>query len=1083
MAQLDGATRHILDNRTRTVAGYLKQALARADDFRFVSAYFTIHGYALLADQLERVGRTRFLFGTPSSVEDLDPGEQEPKAFALSEGGLEPRHVLAQKALARRCAAWVKKSTVEVREVRAVSRANFLHGKMYLTTSSHGQAGVVGSSNFTQRGLGEGNQPNLEINLATEDQETVNELREWFDRLWEDDEYTRDVKQQVLAALEHIGNDHAPEAVYYKTLYEIFHQEIAARQAGDDSATTTGFKDSQVWNALYQFQQDGAMSVIDKLRDHNGCILADSVGLGKTYTALAVIKYFELCNERVLVLCPRKLHDNWSLYPASNGHRQNPFPEDRFGYTLLAHTDLSRTSGRSGDVDLANLNWSNYDLLVIDESHNFRNDGSRRYQRLLEDVIRTGKKTRVLMLSATPVNISLVDLRNQIYLMTEGQEKAFQNSLGVGSIRTLMARAQKAFKQWEQQQERDKAQLLDQLGADFLRLLNGVSISRSRRQIKQFYAEEMERIGPFPNRARPINASPHTDINGTLSYQDLAEQIGAFKLAVYQPSAYVVDRKRLAELESRRQTQNFNQKDSERFLVGMMRVNALKRLESSAHALRLTMDRIIDKINKLLDKVERYGQGDESPTHGRIDEEIVPDADEEDEEFVVNRNRSRNLYRLAELDLPRWTDDLKDDRAVLSAVRDRVAAITPERDGKLQDLKQRIRNKVNQPTRNRDGKPNRKLLVFTTFKDTACYLYKNLKPLMQELGIAMAMVSGNETYATDGDNTFNAILTNFAPTARQRSATDANHDIDLLIATDCISEGQNLQDCDTVLNYDIHWNPVRLVQRFGRIDRIGSHNSSVQMVNYWPTDDMEIYLRLQNRVQARMALADLTASGDEDPFSEEDMERDLRFRDAQLLKLRETIPDLDDCDDAPGLADFTLDDFLTQLLRYLERNKTALEAMPPGVYAVTKEDGKAQPGVIFCLRQRNASMDKQHRTASPVHPYYLVYIQSDGVIRYGCGSARNILRTFEAAAAGQTRPITRLCQQFDQETRNGHRMDHYETLLSHCIAQIRQAHHRNQAAGLGRSGDAGFRLARAREAPRGARDFELVTWLVIKETP
>ncbi|OOV35963.1 C-terminal helicase domain-containing protein, partial [Candidatus Synechococcus spongiarum] len=367
----------------------------------------------------------------------------------------------------------------------------------------------------------------------------------------------------------------------------------------------------------------------------------------------------------------------------------------------------------------------------------------------------------------------------------------------------------------------------------------------------------------------------------TLSYQDLAEQIGAFKLAVYQPSDYVVDQERLAELESRRQTQNFNQKDSERFLVGMMRVNALKRLESSAHALRLTMDRIIDKINKLLDKVERYGQGDESPTHGHIDEEIVPDADEEDEEFVVNRNRSRNPYRLAELDLPRWTSDLKDDRTVLSAVRDRVAAITPERDGKLQDLKQRIRNKVNQPTRNRDGKPNRKLLVFTTFKDTACYLYDNLEASTQELGIAMAMVSGGETYATDGDNTFNAILTNFAPTARQRSATDANHDIDLLIATDCISEGQNLQDCDTVLNYDIHWNPVRLVQRFGRIDRIGSHNSSVQMVNYWPTDDMEIYLRLQNRVQARMALADLTASGDEDPFSEEDMERDLRFRDAQ----------------------------------------------------------------------------------------------------------------------------------------------------------------------------------------------------------
>ena len=1084
------ADRRILDNHTSTVVGYLAQALAGADDFCFVSAYFTIHGYGLLADQLESVGRTRFLFGDPGSVGDVDPGAKQPKAFALTEGGLEPRQVLVQKALARRCAAWVQHSTVEIRAVR---RANFLHGKMYLTASPRGRAAVVGSSNFTRRGLGAGNQPNLEINLASEDQETVHELQEWFDRLWTDNQRTGDVKQQVLEALDHLGNDYAPAAVYYKTLYEIFREEMAARQAGDDSATATGLSDSQVWKTLYQFQQDGARSVIDKLKKHNGCILADSVGLGKTYTALAVIKYFELCNDRVLVLCPRKLRENWSLYPASNGHGQNPFPEDRFGYTLLAHTDLSRTSGRCGDVDLANFNWSNYNLVVIDESHNFRNDGGGRYKRLLEEVIRSGAKTRVLMLSATPVNTSLIDLRNQIYLMTEGREQTFQDSLGVGSIRTLMARAQKEFKQWEQDQapgqRRDKAQLLDRLGADFLRLLNGVSISRSRRQIEQFYKEEIDRIGQFPHRAQPINVSPHTDINEELSYQDLAEQIGAFKLAVYQPSAYVVDQQRLEELESKRQAQNFNQKDSERFLVGMMRVNLLKRLESSAHALELTMKRIIEKIDNLLKKIQRYEQGDESLIHELGNGETLPNDDEEDEEFVVNR--SRNPYRLAELDLPRWTADLRCDRAMLSTVRKRVADITPERDGKLQDLKRRICHKVKHPTRNRDGQSNCKLLVFTTFKDTAKYLYDNLQPLMEELGIAMAMVSGDETHAMAGPNNFNAILSNFAPMARQRPPADANHDVDLLIATDCISEGQNLQDCDTVLNYDIHWNPVRLVQRFGRIDRIGSRNPSVQMVNYWPTEDMETYLRLQNRVQARMALADLTASGDEDPFNEEDMAeamaRELRFRDAQLLQLREEVPHLEDLGDAPVLADFTLDDFLTQLLRYLERNKAALEAMPFGVYAVTEnaapEAPKPQPGVIFYLRQRNAATDQQHRPASPLHPHYLVHVQSDRAIRYGCGSVRNILMAFEAAAAGQTQPITRLCQRFDQETQNGRRMEHYETLLNACITQIRQAHHRQQAMGLGRSGDAGFKLPRVSETPRGAGDFELVTWLVIQEAP
>ena len=1069
------ANRHILDNQTATVESYLRQALADADDFRCVSAYFTIHGYGLLADQLETVGRTRFLFGNPASVKELDPGEKEPKTFQLTESGLEPEHVLQQKDLAKRCTRWVSRNTVEI---RAVSRANFLHGKLYLTTSPRGQAAVVGSSNFTRRGLGAGSQPNLEINLATEDEGTLSELQDWFHKLWTDDERTEDVKQKVLDALAHIGKDYAPEEVYYKTLYEIFRKEIEERKARDDSAATTGFKDSQVWNILYQFQQDGAMGVINKLQKHNGCILADSVGLGKTYTALAVIRFFELRNERVLVLCPRKLHDNWSLYPAINNHSQNPFPQDRFGYTLLAHTDLSRTSGRSGSVNLANFNWGNYDLVVIDESHNFRNDGGGRYQRLLEDVIQAGAKTKVLMLSATPVNTSLIDLRNQIYLMTEGRENSFRDSLGVGNIGILMAQAQKKFKRWEQEQgkRRDKAQLLDQLGADFLRLLSGVSISRSRRHVEQFYAEEMKRIGQFPRREQPINIYPHTDRNEELSYQDVAERIGRFKLAMYQPSTYVVDQERLDELESRRKAQNFNQKDSERFLVGMIRVNFLKRLESSAHALRLTMDRTIEKINNLLDKIERYTQGDEA--HARIHAETMPDTDEEDEEFVVNR--SRNPYRLAELDLPRWKADLQDDRDILCMVRDHVAAITPERDGKLQDLKARIRDKVNHPTQNRDGQPNRKLLVFTTFKDTARYLYNNLKPLTEDLGVTMAMVSGDETHATDGANGFNTILTDFAPTARQRSESDSTREIDLLIATDCISEGQNLQDCDTVLNYDIHWNPVRLVQRFGRIDRIGSRNPSVHMVNYWPTEDMEAYLRLQNRVQARMALADLTASGDEDPFSEDDMERDLRFRDAQLLTLLDEIPDLDDLSDAPVLADFTLDDFVAQLLHYLERNKAALEAMPPGVYAVTGDE-KAQPGVIFCLRQRNASTDKQHRPASPLHPYYLVYIQNSGAIRYGCGSARNILMAFEVAAAGKTQPIQEICQRFDLETQNGRQMGHYEKLLNTCIAQIRQAHNRKQMAGLFHSGDAGFKLSRAWEAPRAASDFELVTWLVIKE--
>ena len=1072
---------HILDNQAATVGDYLRRNLRGAEAFDLASAYFTIYGYELLAEELDRVGSVRFLFGDPTSVEDLDPGADEPKSFEVTERGLEPNHTLQQKALAKQCAQWVSKNSVAV---RSISRANFLHGKMYLTTSPGSASGVVGSSNFTKRGLGGSDRPNLEINLATDDADTLAELQDWFERLWSNNRLTKDVKQEVLDSLERIGGDYAPEAVYYKTLYELFRKEIDARLAGDAAATATGFKDSRIWNALYEFQKEGARSAIAKLREHNGCILADSVGLGKTYTALAVIKYFELHNQHVLVLCPRKLFENWSLYPAIYGHRQNPFRDDRFGFTVLAHTDLSRTSGSSGGVNLANFHWENCGLVVIDESHNFRNDGGQRYQRLMDEVIKAGVDTKVLMLSATPVNTSLIDLRNQVYIMTGGREDAFQQSLGVGNIRTMMAAAQRQFKGWETEQakrnRRDKAQLLENLGADFLRLLGGVSISRSRRQIERFYADEMERVGQFPKHEKPENRYPRTDLKDELSYQELAERIGQFTLSLYQPSEYVTDPVRLQELAETRKRLNFNQQDSERFLIGMMRTNFLKRLESSAHSLTLTLERTVGKIEDLLDKIERYQNGSQSNTaFGEAD--VLPDEDDEDEEFFVGG--SRRPYRLTELDLPRWQADLQQDKATLEAVSRQVAAITPERDGKLSEIKWAIRERVKNPTANRDSNTNRKLLVFTTFKDTAQYLYDNLSGLAAELGVHMAMVSGDETRTTVGANDFNAILTNFAPVARNRRDTSGDADIDLLIATDCISEGQNLQDCDTVLNYDIHWNPIRLIQRFGRIDRIGSRSQSVRMLNYWPTSDMDVYLKLESRVQARMALADIAASGDEDPFTEADAQLELNFRDEQLLKLRDEVLSIDDLDDGPVMSDFTLDHFLTQLLRYLEANKDALEAMHPGVYAVAPFEPDAQPGVIFFLRQRNAAdAGPRQRTASPVHPFYFCYIYESGSIRFGCGNARQSLAVFEAAAVGKTAPIIELCDRFDRETQQGRDMLLYDKLLNDVIGHIRQTHNSAQIEGL-RTGGRGFRLSADSATPRGATDFELLTWLVIKENP
>ena len=1073
---------HILDNRQRRVVDYLRQHLVAAEVFRLVSAYFTIYGYEALQRQLRGVADVRFLFGEPASVGALDPGEKALKAFALTEDGLAPQCTLQQKYLARQCAEWIRSKGVKI---RSIGQANFLHGKMYLTESAHGGIAVVGSSNFTRSGLGCGTSANLEINLATQNAATCTELQQWFDDLWADKMLTKDVKKDVLDALARLGREYAPELIYYKTLYDLFQADIEARKAGESQLKDTHLYDTAIWNALYDFQKDGAKSAIARLLRHNGCILADAVGLGKTYTALAVIKFFELRNERVLVLCPKKLRENWALYPVYNAQTGNPFRDDRFGYTLLSHTDLSRSRGQVGDIDLANFNWRNFDLVVIDESHNFRNDSKSRseegeirhsrYSRLLEEVIQAGTQTKVLMLSATPVNTSLIDLRNQIYLMTEKREDVFRQSLGIDHIGRLLGQAQKEFKAWETTVEasgkKDKTTLLETLGADFFKLLGGVSIARSRQQIKHFYAAEMERIGQFPARQQPKNHYPLTDLEDELSYKNLSAQIEQFALSIYRPSSYVTNAEAKQRLADEKRQLRFNQADRERFLIGMIRVNFLKRLESSAHSLAETLGRTIGKIEDLLEKINRYEQ------NRLLDEQadILPDADDDDEEFQINR--ARTPYHLRELDLPRWKKDLLKDKQTLAAVYQRVRIITPERDGKLHEIKAHIRNRAQHPTTDQDGRTNRKLLVFSTFKDTVEYLYENLADLASELGLNMAMVSGGATRTAAGPKNFNAILTNFAPRAHgQANSTD---EIDLLIATDCISEGQNLQDCDTVLNYDIHWNPVRIIQRFGRIDRIGSRNQSVRMINYWPTKDMEVYLRLQSRVQARMALADAAASGGDDPF--ESIQMELNFRDEQLKKMREEVLDLDELADGVVMSDFTLDYFFAQLLRYLEQNKAELEAMPDGVYAVTKGESEiAQPGVIFFLRQRNASTDQREKRASPVHPYYAVYVRDNGHIRYGCGHARQVLELFESVALGKTAPLQKLCDQFDRETQNGQDMARYDELLNAVIAHIGGADNAAQIRQLGIRGQRHFRLPE-QPAELNNGDFELVTWLIIVE--
>ena len=1081
----------IVDNMRRRMGDVLADRLTAGAELAIVSAYFTIYAFEALREALEGAGRTRFLYGEPRGVGEVDPAGGQARTFRLTDdGGVDLARTLAQKPLARACAAWIEDRV----EIRTVERANFLHGKLYHVAGADGAAAaLVGSSNFTRRGLGYGAAPNVELNLEVRRPGDRAALLRWFDALWADETLTRDARREVLDALERLGAAQAPEFVYYKTLFHVFEDWLAERGARDGLLHDVHLYDTEVWKRLYEFQKDGATSAINRLLRHRGCIVADSVGLGKTWTALAVIKFFELRNERVLVLCPKKLEDNWLRYAAWAGARNNPFAADRLAYTVLAHTDLSRDGGPAGQIDLAGFNWGAFDLVVIDESHNFRNEGRdrtdeagrtvrrSRYNRLLEEVIGDGVRTRVLMLSATPVNTGLRDLRNQIYLMTEKRGDAFRETLGIGSLQDLFGVAQREFLAWERERRAgravDRNDLIGRLGADFLALLDAVTIARSRAHVRRFYPEAEKAAGGFPERARPRNLHPPTDSEGALSYDDLHERIGRFRLAVYAPSQYLRD---ASALDEEKERLRFDQRDRERFLVAMMRVNLLKRLESSVHAFALTAERILGKMDALDRRIEDWrARGAREP------EEVdpVPEIDEEDEEFTVGRGRR---YRLDELEIDRWQADLREDRAIFAELHRRAAQVTAARDAKLAALEALLAEKVANPTADRDGRPNRKALVFTTFADSARYLYDRIAsgPVHSRHGAHVALVTGGAgNLSTAGVSSFADILARFAPRAQESAAPGGEAEIDVLVATDCLSEGQNLQDCDLVVNYDIHWNPVRLMQRFGRIDRLGSRSRRVAMTNFWPTEDLDRYLDLRNRVEARMALADAAATGLDDPLAaegaEEAVQGELDFRGAQLKRLRAEILDVEEAEGGISMNDLTLDDFLADLLQYVQRNRAALEAAPLGIYAVVEAGGgeapePARPGAIFCLRQKTAAAE---RTPNPLHPWFLVYVRADGTVRYAFRQARRTLALFRGLAAGRREAATALEDAFARRTGHGREMAEYDALAASALRSIADAFADAERRRLGQ--DRGALISRQADRPRGAADFELATWLVI----
>ena len=1067
----------ILDNKTQgKVIDKLKEDLKSGTKVSIISAYFTIFAYQELRKELNKIDSLRLLFSMPTFVENKKDINREFKLSGSYESGLagdryemKLKNELKQSEIAKECAEWIRKKV----EVRAYDEEHALPQKMYIMEQNDGEDSYIfGSSDFTSSGLGVVSSNKSEMNTYMKDTTSTQAMLNLFNKAWNDNEKVKDVKKALLESLEVVYRENTSEFIYFVTLYNIFKDYLSDLTEEEIVKSKTGFKDSVVWNKLYNFQKDGVLGAIDKLEKYNGCILADSVGLGKTFEALAIIKYYELRNNRVLVLCPKKLRENWLVYRGNR--RDNILGEDRLNYDVLNHTDLSRYTGHSGDINLEEVYWENYDLIVIDESHNFRNNNNSkenketRYSRLLNQIIKKGVKTRVLMLSATPVNNRMNDLKNQIAFATEGNDKALSAD-GIKSIEQTLRKAQMAFNKWNDLEE-DKSveSLLEMLEVDYFKLLDMLTIARSRKHIQKYY--DTTSIGKFPERLKPINVKADVDTkNDFIKLAELNKLIKSLNLAIYSPMKYVLPSK--VEQYSKKYDTNmgktvFKQTDREESLVHLMRINILKRMESSIHSFAITVLKILKNIEGTLEKINTF-------------EDFVEDFDIEELDIEDNRLDgvligSKNVkIHLKDIDKIRWESELEADKVILEKILKEANKITVERDKKLVELQELIKQKVENPL----NKENKKIIIFTAFSDTAKYLYNNISIyILDELGLYSALVTGSDNPKTNlkGVKTeFNNILTNFSPRSKERRDKD-KPEIDILIATDCISEGQNLQDCDYLINYDIHWNPVRIIQRFGRIDRIGSQNEVIQLVNFWPNMELDEYINLESRVSGRMVMLDMSATGEENIIEEKTTMNDLEYRKKQLKQLQDQVPDIEDINGNISITDLSFNDFKMDLVNYMKNHKELLEKAPTGMYAIAKSNiDEAVKGVIFCLKKINQNIKPSEYNT--LNPYFFVYIKDDGEILLNFIQSKKILDIYKKVCSGQNELYTELIKEFNQETNNAKDMKKFTDFLEKTVENI-----------VGKEEEKGmeslfsFDKTTLSKSVQNMDDFELISFLVIK---
>ena len=1072
----------IIDNINNTVKNDLQAGINKGSKLSIAAACFSIYAYQELKNQLECIDELRFIFTSPTFItEKISKAQREfyiprlsrERSLYGTEFEVKLRNELTQKAIAKECANWIRK--------KVTFKSNVTQEQMmgFMTVDESTYMPING---FTTVDLGceRGNNAYYPVQ-KTESYENAQYFIKLFEQLWNDKKKFQEVTDVVIENITAAYRENAPEYIYFFALYNIFHEFLDDISEDELPNEATGFKESKIWGMLYNFQRDAVLAIISKLEKFNGCILADSVGLGKTFTALAVIKYYENRNKAVLVLCPKKLSENWNTYKGN--YINNPIAEDRLRYDVLYNTDLSREHGQSNGIDLNRLNWGNYDLVVIDESHNFRNGGEisgedakeNRYLKLLNKVIRAGVRTKVLMLSATPVNNKFIDLKNQLALAYEGDSEQINKKLDTTkSIDEIFRQAQKAFNTWSKlpAEKRTTDALLRTLDFDFFELLDSVTIARSRKHIEKYY--NTADIGKFPERLSPLSLRPRlTDLNDAINYNDIYTQLMSLNLSIYTPSNFIMPSKLAKYLAlTHHKGTSLTQQGREEGIRRLMSINLLKRLESSVYSFRLTVDRIRKQIDSTIQAINNYQSGDYI-----LNLTEIPDSDEFDYDdqntdiFSVGRKVKIDL---ADMDYVSWKRELEKDAENLELLSLMIADITPEHDTKLQTLFGLIQKKIEHPI----NPGNRKLLIFTAFSDTADYLYANISKFAKEkFGMDTAEITG----VVEGKTTIpklradlNTVLTCFSPISKGKATLlpGRSDEIDILIATDCISEGQNLQDCDYCVNYDIHWNPVRIIQRFGRIDRIGSRNDRIQLVNFWPDIDLDEYINLKSRVETRMRISVLTSTGDDDPINVEE-KGDLEYRRAQLKRLQEEVVDIEDMTNGISIMDLGLNEFRLDLMEYMKRHDD-IETAPKGLHTVVGQSEDAPAGVIFVLRNINNSINIDNRNR--IHPFYMVYIGDDGEIVCDYLNPKKLLDTMRLLCRGKSEPVKELCRQFNLETDDGKKMGNVSILLSEAINSIIDTKEESDIDSLFRSGGTTALLS----AVSGLDDFELICFFVVK---